>query len=501
LFTLQECILSGLLSVSGKKVLHLDRNDYYGGTSASITPLEKFYAHFGRKDAPSPSLGRGRDWNVDLIPKFLMANGMLVKLLVHTDVTRYLEFKSVEGSFVWKRGGKVYKVPSTEMEALASSLMGIFEKRRFKNFLQWVHDFDAAKPETHKGINPATATMADVYAKFDLDKNTQDFTGHSLALYTSDEYLRQPIQETVDRINLYNSSLARYGTSPYLYPLYGLGELPQGFARLSAIYGGTYMLAKGVDELVYDEAGHVAGVKSGGEVAKTRMVIGDPTYFPDRVKKVGRVVRAICIMDHPIPNTNNAVSCQIILPGNQCDRKNDIYIAMVSFSHNVAAKDKFIAILSTQVETGSPEAELAPAFATIGPVLERFVAVEDLLAPVDDGRASGVFVTQSYDATSHFESTCDDILALFERATGAPVGARRPRARSWFHPPPLTPPHAPATLRHQTLARSPPAASRSAATKTARGGRGLRAAGFSTVGRGGGGSVDRKYTTDSPAAR
>ena len=25
-----------------------------------------------------------RDWNVDLIPKFLMANGQLVKLLVHT---------------------------------------------------------------------------------------------------------------------------------------------------------------------------------------------------------------------------------------------------------------------------------------------------------------------------------------------------------------------------------------------------------------------------------
>ena len=38
-----------------------------------------------------------RDWNVDLIPKFLMANGQLVKLLIHTGVTRYLEFKSIEG--------------------------------------------------------------------------------------------------------------------------------------------------------------------------------------------------------------------------------------------------------------------------------------------------------------------------------------------------------------------------------------------------------------------
>ena len=33
---LTECILSGLLSVEGKKVLHMDRNDYYGGGSASL---------------------------------------------------------------------------------------------------------------------------------------------------------------------------------------------------------------------------------------------------------------------------------------------------------------------------------------------------------------------------------------------------------------------------------------------------------------------------------
>ena len=47
--------------------------------------------------------------------------GYLVKLLIHSGVTRYLEFKSVEGSYVYKRGGKIHKVPSTASEALSSS--------------------------------------------------------------------------------------------------------------------------------------------------------------------------------------------------------------------------------------------------------------------------------------------------------------------------------------------------------------------------------------------
>lgn len=66
-------------------------------------------------------------------------------------------------------------------------------------------------------------------------------------------------------------SVSCTGKSPYLYPLYGLGELPQGFARLSAIYGGTYMLDKPIDEIVL-ERGKVVGVRSGSEVAKCNQV-------------------------------------------------------------------------------------------------------------------------------------------------------------------------------------------------------------------------------------
>ena len=62
---LTECILSGIMSVNGKKVLHMDQNLYYGGESASITPLEDLYKRFKLPGQPPASMGRERDWNVD----------------------------------------------------------------------------------------------------------------------------------------------------------------------------------------------------------------------------------------------------------------------------------------------------------------------------------------------------------------------------------------------------------------------------------------------------
>lgn len=43
---LKECILSGMLSVSGKKVLHIDRNTYYGGDTGNWTLLVPHFAPF-----------------------------------------------------------------------------------------------------------------------------------------------------------------------------------------------------------------------------------------------------------------------------------------------------------------------------------------------------------------------------------------------------------------------------------------------------------------------
>ncbi|KAB1283503.1 Rab GDP dissociation inhibitor beta [Camelus dromedarius] len=245
-----------------------------------------------------------------------------------------------------------------------------------------------------------------------------DFTGHALALYRTDDYLDQPCVETINRIKLYSESLARYGKNPYLYPLYGLGELPQGFARLSAIYGGTYIVNKPIEEIIVQN-GKVVGVKSEGEIARCKQLICDPSYMKDRVEKVGQVIRVICIVSHPIKNTSDASSCQIIIPQNQVNCKSDIYVCMISSAHNVAVQGKYIAIVSTTVETKEPKKEIRPALELLELLKQKLVSISDLFVPKDLGTESQIFISRTYDATTHFETACDDIKDIYKRMTGS----------------------------------------------------------------------------------
>ena len=186
---------------------------------------------------------------------------------------------------------------------------------------------------TRSGLDLNRCTMREVYDKFGLEATTRDFIGHSMALYQTDGYINEKgmAKETVQRIRLYVNSMARYGKSPYIYPLYGLGELPQGFARLSAIYGGTYMLNTNIDEITFD-GGKVSGIKAMMRErsddaegmafsTKTKKLIGDPSYFPGKVQVVGHLLKAICILTHPVPNTENSDSAQLIIPQSQVGRK------------------------------------------------------------------------------------------------------------------------------------------------------------------------------------
>ena len=94
---------------------------------------------------------------------------------------------------------------------------------------RFVQNYDETNTKTHQGMNLRRLSMTDVYKQFGLGEMTIDFIGHAIALHRDDSYMGQPAYDTVMKVKLYYNSLTRFeGTaSPYIYPLYGLGELPQ----------------------------------------------------------------------------------------------------------------------------------------------------------------------------------------------------------------------------------------------------------------------------------
>lgn len=56
----------------------------------------------------------------------------------------------------------------------------------------------------------------------------------------------------------------------------------------------------------------------------------------------------------------------------------------------MAAKGKYVAIVSTTVETNDPEKEIKPALDLLEPIEQKFVSISDLFKPTDSGTESQV---------------------------------------------------------------------------------------------------------------
>ena len=51
-------------------------------------------------------------------------------------------------------------------------------------------------------------------------------------------------------------------------------------------------------------------------------------------------------------------------------------------------------------------------------IIFRFVSVSPLYVPTTSGEADSIFITRSYDATSHFETVVEDVQDVWKRVVG-----------------------------------------------------------------------------------
>jgi Rab GDP dissociation inhibitor len=93
---------------------------------------------------------------------------------------------------------------------------------------------------------------------------------------------------------------------------------------------------------------------------------------------------------------------------------------MVSSTHNVCPRGYYIAIVSTISESNANHhLELQPGLDRLGRIEEQFMGPPiPIYEPLESGEKDGVFLSRSYDASSHFETMTDDVRDIYRRAEG-----------------------------------------------------------------------------------
>ena len=135
------------------------QNDYYGGSDASFSlealhswasslPTDAQLAAFATvgdavQELPTELSRLARRFSVDINPRFVLSKGSMVDLLISSETTHYLEFKTSEGLFhvhgAPKAGAlastRVQQVPASKADVFQHS-MGPLDKRRLMKFIQ-----------------------------------------------------------------------------------------------------------------------------------------------------------------------------------------------------------------------------------------------------------------------------------------------------------------------------------------------------------------------------
>jgi RAB protein geranylgeranyltransferase component A len=114
---------------------------------------------------------------------------------------------------------------------------------------------------------------------------------------------------------------------------------------------------------------------------------------PGKIRPTGLEVKCICLLNHPIPNTYNAESVQIIIPGPQVGRVNDTFVCCMGNTLQTSAPGIYVAIVSTLLEKGQPDNDVAPRLQLLGPILKRFMSVTTTYEPVTDGSQDKCYIT------------------------------------------------------------------------------------------------------------
>ncbi|XP_054145522.1 rab proteins geranylgeranyltransferase component A 1 [Melozone crissalis] len=263
-----------------------------------------------KKITYSQIVREGRRFNIDLVSKLLYSRGLLIDLLIKSNVSRYAEFKNASRVLAF-REGKVEQVPCSRADVFNSRQLTMVEKRMLMKFLTFCLDYEQ-HPEEYQ--EHESRTFAEFLQTRKLTPSLQHFILHSIAMVAQTE---SSTLEGLQATKKFLQCLGRYGNTPFLFPLYGQGEIPQCFCRLCAVFGGIYCLRHAVRCLVLDRAsGRCKAIvdQFGQRISANYFIVEDSYLSESTCTNVcyRQISRAVLITDQSVLNTDSEQQVSIL---------------------------------------------------------------------------------------------------------------------------------------------------------------------------------------------
>ncbi|XP_014163408.2 rab proteins geranylgeranyltransferase component A 1 [Geospiza fortis] len=330
-----------------------------------------------KKITYSQIVREGRRFNIDLVSKLLYSRGLLIDLLIKSNVSRYAEFKNATRVLAF-REGKVEQVPCSRADVFNSRQLTMVEKRMLMKFLTFCLDYEQ-HPEEYQ--DHESSTFAEFLQTRKLTPSLQHFILHSIAMVAETE---SSTLEGLQATKKFLQCLGRYGNTPFLFPLYGQGEIPQCFCRLCAVFGGIYCLRHAVRCLVLDRAsGRCKAIVDhfGQRISANYFIVEDSYLSESTCTNVcyRQISRAVLITDQSVLNTDSEQQVSILTvpplePGRAAVRAielcsstmtcmKDTYLVHLTCPSTKTAREDLEPVvqklfsLNTEKETGNEELE------------------------------------------------------------------------------------------------------------------------------------------------
>lgn len=297
---LMESLISAAMATDHNLSINLEASHNYSGTfmTLGIREIERLFSekkdYKGKeeiqRDIKIEFLEEGtetmeqfiekygfRGFCFDFNPRIIYSAGKATDMMVEAQIDNYLSFRTIKGLYLIDNleKGSMEIVPTDKGGIFKNKLFSLKEKKELFDFLNIAMRFYrkvANVEEEHNSINDFKKNVyTEIHSQLSqVDMKPEDLDEHFVKFVrasgvTSDrmiqvissclcnfrinpfKYVRngfedQSTRAMLQRLTRFIESMNVHSELPYLYPIYGTGDITQIFSRISAVYGGAFLL-------------------------------------------------------------------------------------------------------------------------------------------------------------------------------------------------------------------------------------------------------------------